>query len=196
MASTVLHVWRSSNALLASVAAITMMLSGCADSGGKHVLIELGPTHLVDNPAGSWLKMFDIDYSSGAERFKKQITNQLRQEGELVEEYIGEENGNSVQTFIWNYRGHKFTEKYYKGGIWKGPKIIPFQEYYGEGWNSWVTFFPAAPIAYVELLSERYIELQEQRNYEHAATIVSEIDQERRLFLFGYGENCERITLF
>ena len=178
------------------IAFVLFLTVSCADNSGQHVMVDSKPSHLADLPAGFWLKWFDIDYTDSEKRIKKQITDQLRDQGTLVEEFIREDGANSVKTFVYEYRGTKFVEEYYKGGTWKGPKIVPFQEYYNGGWNSWITIHLSEPISYSKLLPDHYTELKLERRYEHTATIESEIDQMRRLFLFGHGDKCNRITLF
>jgi len=173
---------------------LTLSVVSCSKEG--HIVITLPDTHLEETPAGFWLRMFEVDYSPGAERLKKQVVDKLRSDGTLVDEYIHEEGANKVKTYVWKYRGHKIREEYYKGGIWEGPKIVPFQEYYNGGWNSWVTIEFSEGILYSKLLPNHYKKINPNRKYEHTATIESTIDQERRLFLFGYGSRCQRISLF
>lgn len=167
---------------------------GCSKDG--HIVITLPDTHLEETPAGFWLSMFEIDYSPSAERLKKQVMDKLKSEGTLVDEYVHEDGANKVMTHVWKYRGHKIWEEQYKGGIWEGPKIVPFQEYYNGGWNSWITIKFSEGIPYSKLLPDHHKKINPNRKYEHTATIESTVDQERRLFLFGYGSRCQRISVF
>ena len=67
------------------------------------------------------------------------------------------------------------------------------------GWGSrnlWITIEFEKGIAYSELLPDQYQMLDPVRTYEHAVTVESSADQHRRLFLFGYGPLCRRISLF
>jgi len=170
------------------------IIGACSKDG--HIFIKLSDKHLKDTPAGFWLATFDIDYSPGAERIKKQVMVKLQSEGILVDENIGKDGVNAVKTRLWKFRGQKIREQYYKGGIWEGPKIIPFQEYYNGGWNAWITVEFDEPIPYSKLLPDDHAKINPKRKYEHTATIESSLDQGRRLFLFGYGSTCKRISLF
>lgn len=173
---------------------IVFFLLGCSKEG--HIYIELKNTRLQDTPPGAWIRIFEVDYSPGANRIKMQIVDKLRSEGRLVDEYLHEEGANKVKTYVWEFSGYRFKEEYYKGGIWEGPKVVTFQEYYSGGWNTWVTIVFDKPVPYSKLLPQHYQKINPNRKYEHTATIESQIDQERRLFLVGYGSNCNRISLF
>ncbi len=174
---------------------LVLVLSIASCSKDEHIVITLPDTHLEETPAGFWLREFEIDYSPGAERLKKQVNDKLRSDGTLVDRYIHQEGANEVDTSIAEYRDLKIRLEYYKGGIWEGPKIIPFQEYKG-GWNHWITVDLGEGIPYSKLLPDHYKKINPNRKYEHTATIKSVIDQERRLFLFGYGTRCRRISLY
>jgi len=172
-------------------------ISSCSKEG--HIYIKLPEKHLEETPAGFWLSMFEIDYSQGAERIKKQVMDKLKSDGVLLDQYIHEgglKDACTVYTRIWKYRGRKIKEEIYKGGIWNGPKIIPFQEYNNGGWSSWITIEFEERIPYSKLIPNNYRNINSKRRYEHTATIESTIDQGRRLFLFGYGDRCRRISLF
>jgi len=173
---------------------LPVSLIACSKEG--HIFIKLSDTHLEETPAGFWLSLFSLDYSPGAERMKKQVMDKLHEHGTLIDEYIHKDGVNTVKTLIWDYAGHRFKEEYYKGGIWEGPKIVPFQEYSNGGWNTWITIVFNEGIPYSELLPDHYPKINPKRKYEHTATIESAIDQGRRLFLFGYGSRCQRILLF
>jgi hypothetical protein len=167
--------------------------------GDGHIFIELQEKHLTETPAGFWLSMFEIDYSPGAERMKKQVMNKLESDGLLLDQYAqkgGLKDACIVYTRIWKYKGKSIKEEIYKGGIWNGPKIIPFQEYSNGGWTSWITIEFEDSIPYSKLLPDEYERINPKRRYEHTATIESKIDQGRRLFLFGYGDTCKHISLF
>lgn len=169
-------------------------ITGCSKDG--HIFIKLSEKHLEETAAGFWLSAFDIDYSPGAERMKKQVMDKLKSEGVLLDQYVREDGANTVYTRIWKYKGENVKEEIYKGGIWNGPKIVPFQEYHRGGWTSWITIEFENGIPYSKLLPDDYTNINPKRKYEHTATIESVIDQGRRLFLFGYGNRCQRISLF
>ena len=173
---------------------IILSIASCSKDG--HVFVKLPETHLEETAAGFWLSVFEIDYSPGAERLKRQVMDKLRSEGTLLEEYVHQDGANNVNTRVWKYRDKKIKEEYYKGGIWEGPEVVPFQEYYNGGWNSWITIEFNDGILYSKLLPNHYKMINPNRKYEHTATIESAIDQKRRLFLFGYGTRCQRISLF
>lgn len=181
-------------AIPATLLLVLLSIRGYLKDG--HVFIKLPQTHLEETAAGFWLSVFDIDYSPGAERMKKQVMDKLKSNGVLLDQYVREDGANLVYTRIWQYKGKKIKEEIYKGGIWNGPKIIPFQEYHSGGWSSWITIEFENGIPYSTLLPYDYININPKRRYEHTATIESTIDQERRLFLFGYGDRCKRISLF
>jgi len=170
-----------------------ILLSACSKEG--HIDIKLTDKHLEEIPAGNWLKIFNLDYHSG-EEIKVQISKKLRTEGELFDETIHKENSNDVRTYIWDFKGVKIKEQYYTGGIWGGPKVISYQEYYNAGTNIWITIIFKEAKLYSDLLPDHYNNINPNRKYEHTATIESRKDSGRRLFLFGYGKYCERISLF
>ncbi len=173
---------------------IVCIINACSKDG--HVFVKLPETHLEETHAGFWLAIFEIDYSPGAERLKRQVLDKLRSEGTLIDESVYQDGANNVTTRVWKYRGEKIKEEYYKGGIWKGPKVVPFQEYYNGGWNSWITIEFDEGVPYSKLLPSHHNKINPNRKYGHTATIESAIDQKRRLFLFGYGSWCQRISLF
>ena len=168
----------------------------CSKEG--HVVIKLTNQHLENTPAGSWLSLFNIDYSPNADRIKNQVIDRLNVEGLLIDKHVHDDGANEVSVSLWNFKGKRFREEYYVGGIWEGPKIIPFQEYYNGGREGWITIEFENGIPYKELLPNDYKKIiqRSNREYEHTATIESTIDQGRRLFLFGYGSICNRISLF
>lgn len=178
---------------------VLILLSIRSYLGDGHIFIELQETHLEETKAGFWLSEFDIDYSPSAERMKKQVMDKLKSDGLLLDQYVhkgGLKGACTVYTRIWQYKGKNIKEEIYKGGIWNGPKIIPFQEYSSGGWSSWITIEFENGMPYSKLLPDEYRNINSKRRYEHTATIESTIDQGRRLFLFGYGDTCKRISLF
>jgi len=187
-----MNVYQTIKRLVAALFLYSILL-GC--SNGGHVEVELGDTHLQQVPAGQWLSEFNLKYGVGAQPIKQQIAEELRARGTLVEEYMHEENSNTVTTMVWNYNGKTFREEYYRGGIWEGPKIIAYQEYYQGGLAVWFTIDLAEGIPYVELLPDLHQSMPQDRMLEHAATVKSTADN-ARLFLFGYGIRCTRISLF
>jgi hypothetical protein len=126
---------------------------------------------------------------------KKQIAEELRAKGTLVEKYTHQENANNVITMVWKYWGKTILEKDFRGGIWEGPKIIPYQEYYQGELAVWLTIDLGEGVPYAELLPSHHHAIRENRELEHAATIKSSADN-ARLFLFGHGTKCQRISLF
>lgn len=168
-------------------------LTAC--SKDRHIDIEVADVHLEQIPAGRWLSIFNLGYAPGAGDIKKQIVSKLRTGGRLLDEYRHEENSNVVTTRVWTYSGHTIKEEYYQGGIWRGPKIIPYQEYYQGESPVWITVEFKQGIPYTELLPQHHQKTNLNRKYEHTATIKSLKDR-ARLFLFGYGTSCQRISLF
>ena len=83
-------------------------MGSCSKDG--HIFIKLSEKHLEETPAGFWLSMFEIDYSPGAERMKKQVMDKLKSDGILLEEYARENGANKVFTRIWKYKGTSFKE--------------------------------------------------------------------------------------
>jgi len=135
-------------------------------------------------------------YSSGAGSLKLQIVTKLKEQGSVVEEYTREDGANTVRTTVYDYKGKRFREQYYAGGIWEGPKVIPYKEYYNAGWNVWLTLDLGKGVPYSELLPEHHTQINPNRKYAHTATIESTRDNGRHLFLFGHGNLCKRISLF
>jgi len=173
---------------------VGILCTSCARE--RHIDIELKDTHLEETPAGSWLSDFGLSYTPEAESIKLQIVAKLKEYGTVVDEYTREDGANTVKTTVYDYQGKRFLEQYYAGGIWEGPKVIPYQEYYNAGWNVWLTLDLGQGVPYPELLPEHHVQINPNRKYEHTATIESEKDNGRRLFLFGHGNLCKRICLF
>jgi hypothetical protein len=178
---------------LAILVSILLVLTACSKEG--HIDIDVQDRHLEQLPAGEWLTAFQISYSPDAEDPKKQILRRLRQNGKLRDEYKREDNGNVVTTRVWSYKGYTIKEQYYQGGIWQGPKIIPYQEYYQGELSVWITVEYQDGVPYSKLLHEHYQSIKPNRKYEHTATMTSKKDR-TRLFLFGYGSLCQRVSLF
>jgi hypothetical protein len=178
---------------LLAIIVLLLWVSACSKEG---IDIDLPDTHLEQTPSGFWLSIFDLDYGPKSECIKKQILDKLRKNGVLLDEYQHKEGANKVKTYVWDYAGYTIKEQYYKGGIWEGPKIIPYQEYHRAGWTVWITVEFETGIPYSKLLPDHYMKINLNRKYEHTATIESAKDQGRRLFLFGYGSLCQRISLF
>lgn len=170
-----------------------LLFSGCSKEG--HIDFEVSDQHLDQHPAGSWLATFDVDYSQGPRSIKKQILEKLHNKGKLIDKYRREENANVITTFIWNYKGNTIKEEYYRGGIWGGPKIIPYQEYYAGELAVWITIEFKEGFPYSKVIPNHYKQINVKRKYEHTATIKFPKDN-ARLFLFGYGSICNRISLF
>lgn len=147
---------------------------------------------------GSWLGVFDLDYSEDAGHLKLQVIDKLRAEADLIDEYVYEEEGNKVGARTWELQGMRIKEEYYRGGDWEGPKVLPEQRYYngGPAENLWITIEFERGIPYSKLIPDHHQLLQPVREIEHTVTVESSQDQGRRLFLFGYGELCRRISLF
>lgn len=161
-------------------------------------MIRLSEGHLQNLPMGSWLRFFDLDYSPDAPHLKLQVIAKLQADATLLEQYVYEEQGNNVGVRSWDFKGMRIKEEYYRGGEWEGPTLIPAQEFYqgGPAENLWISIEFERGIRYSELIPDHYQLLNEVRDYEHAVTIEAPGDQNRRLFLFGYGRLCRRISLF
>src|SRR4030042_3738184 len=150
---------------LAIVVVIVLALVACSKEG--HIDIELSDLHLDQLPAGKFLTAFEISHQPDSDNPKKQILINLREKGELRDEYKREENGNKVKTRIWNYRGYIIKEQYYEGGVWCGPKIIPYQEYYQGELPVWITVEFPEGIPYSQLLPDHYHKINPNRKHEH-----------------------------
>ena len=170
-----------------------LLLSACSKDG--HIDFDVADQHLEQHPAGSWIKAFNVDYSQGPRSIKKQILEKLHNQGRLIGKYRREENTNVITTFLWDYQGNNVKEEYYEGGIWSGPKIIPYQEYYAGELAVWITIEFKEGVPYSEVIPKHYKQITAKRKYEHTATIKLPKDN-ARLFLFGYGSICNRISLF
>ena len=170
-----------------------LLFSGCSKEG--HIDFEVSDQHLEHHPAGRWLATFNVDYSQGPRSIKKQILEKLHNQGKLIDKYRREENANVITTFVWNHKGNTIKEEYYKGGIWGGPKIIPYQEYYAGELAVWITIEFKEGVPYSKVIPSHYEQINAKRKYEHTATIKSPKDN-ARLFLFGYGSICNHISLF
>ena len=188
-----LYVIKKVLAYLIAVILAVGAFSGCSREPQVEVDVE---SHLQDTLAGKWLTEFHLSYDQGAPPIKQQIADILLANGTLLTKYSSEENGNNVTTFFWRYNGKTIREQVFKGGIWGGPKVHPEEEYYSGELLVWFTLdLGERGILYSELLPRNYQDLKESRKIEHAATIKSGTDH-ARLFLFGYGDRCTRISLF
>jgi len=170
-----------------------VLCASCARE--RHVDIKLQKTHLEKTPAGSWLSDFEVSHASDAESIKMQIVAELKRNGTVVDEYTRGDGVKTVKATLYDYGGKRILEEYYAGGIWNGPKVVPYQEYYNAGWNVWLTIDLGKGVPYSELLPEHHTQINPNRKYEHMATIESE-ENGRRLFLFGNGNICKRVSLF
>ena len=179
--------------ILGILVALLLALAACSKEG--HIDIEVQALRLDQLPAGAWLSAFEISYKPGADDPKKQILRKLREEGKLKDEFKREENGNIVTTRVWNYRGYTIKEQYYEGGVWPGPEIIPYQEYVQGELRVWITVEFPEGVRYSKLLPEHYQNINPSRKHEHTATIKSKAAR-ARLFLFGYGSFCQRISFY
>ena len=179
--------------LFASALVVVLTIIGCPQEG--HVNIRLRDKHLEDVPAGRWLKVFSLRYESGAPPMKEQILEKLHSEGVLEDKNEHEENATRILTYEWRFQGMKIKEEYYVGGSgWRGPKVSPQQAFREAGSDAWVTI-ETGETPYQDLLPEKYVQIIPHRIHEHTATVASAVDA-RRLFLFGYGNTCKRISLF
>lgn len=176
--------------------AFAVLLLGLAScSKERHVDIEASDCHLDQLPSGEWLAAFQVSWKPGSEDPKRQILQKLRVEGMLTNEFRQKENGNDVITRVWNYHGHIIKEQYYQGGIWRGPEIIPYQEYYQGELPVWISIEFPEGIPYSKLLPDQYQDINANRKHEHTATINCKEDR-ARLFLFGFGSLCQRISYY
>jgi hypothetical protein len=178
---------------LAIVVALLVALAACSKEG--HIDIEVPDLCLNQLPAGEWLTAFEISHKPGADDPKWQILRKLREEGKLKDKFKREENGNMVTTLVWNYRGYTIRDQCYEGGIWRGPKIIPYEEYYQGELAVWITVEFPEGVPYSKLIPEHYQKINPSRKYEHTATITSKAAR-ARLFLFGYGSLCQRVSFY
>ena len=183
---------KHSNKLFIIIFAL-LFLGGCSNDG--HIDFEVVNQHLEQNPAGSWIAAFNVDYEQGPRSIKKQILENLHNRGNLIDKYQREDNGNLITTYLWSYQGSTIKEESYEGGIWRGPKIIPYQEYYAGELSVWITIEFKEGIPYSKVMPNHYKQSNVKRKYEHTATIKFTKDN-AKLFLFGYGSICNRISLF
>jgi hypothetical protein len=175
------------------LAVLLLGLASCSKE--RHVDIEVSERHLDQLPSGEWLAAFEISWKPDSEDPKRQILQKLRGEGTLRNEFRQEINGNDVITRVWNYRGHVIKEQYFQGGIWRGPEVIAYQEYYQGELPVWITIEFPEGIPYSKLLPDQYKYINASRKHEHTATINCKGDR-ARLFLFGFGSLCQRISFF
>jgi len=183
----------SKHSNLSIIICVMLLFGGCSKEG--HIDFEVADQHIEQHPAGSWIVAFNVDYSRGSCSIKKQILEKLYNQGKIIDKYRREENGNVITTFLWDYQGNTIKEEYYKGGIWGGPKIIPYQEYYAGELAVWITVDFKEGIPYSKLIPNHYKQINANRKYEHSVTIKFPKDN-ARLFLFGYGSICNQISLF
>lgn len=172
---------------------ILLITTGCTDNSTHG--IEATEQIIEQNPAGKWIASFSVNYNQSPRDTKKQIVEKLHKHGKLIDKYRHEDNGNIITTFIWNYEGNTIKKEYYRGGIWRGPKITPRHEYYHGEIPVWVTIVFKNGIPYSEVLPNHYKKINKNSEYEHRATIRFPKDN-ARLFLFGNGTLCNRISLF
>ena len=97
------------------------------------------------------------------------------------------------------HNNSNIKEQYFVGGIWEGPDIMNYQRYYVDEstlGSLWITIEFEKAVPFSELLPDNYNEIDPASKFGHAATITSTLDAGRRLFLFGLGDKCDRISLF
>lgn len=171
---------------------ITSLIS--CDNKNDHIEINLHKKHLWETKAGFWLKSFKINPSSDV-TIKKQITDILKKDALLIKQDQRVEGVHHITRWIFEYNGIRVINEVYLGGVWNGPEIKAYHEY-PNGYSAWITFELKEPIKYTEILELDSLNIDKVRRRSHTATIVGHLDDQKRLFLFGHGDECEKISLY
>ena len=171
---------------------ITTLIS--CDSKNDHIEINLHKEHLWETKAGFWFKSFDINPLSDV-TIKKQMTDILKKDAQLIKQDQRIEGIHHITRWVFEYNGIKVINEVYEGGVWNGPEIKAYQEY-PNGYSNWITFELKEPVKYTEILELDSLNIDKVRSRAHTATIVGHLDDEKRLFLFGYADECEKISLY
>ena len=172
---------------------LIITLISCDDEN-DHIEIDLQKKHLWEIKAGFWLKTFNIDTSSNI-TIKKQITDKLEEEGLLIKQDQRKEGIHRITRWTFKFYGMDVVNEVYQGGVWNGPEIKSYHQY-PNGYTNWITFKLKKPIKYTEILGLDSLDIKKVRSRAHTATIIGNLDDEKRLFLFGYGDECNKISLY
>ena len=170
------------------------ILSSCSRNLENHLEITLNNLHIEDVASGDWINNFKFDRLS-SKNIKTQVYLDIIDRGELVDEFLWEEHGNEVFTRVYELENIEVSLNLYNGGIFNGPNLFPPQQYHS-GDNLWISYEFNEPISYKELIPNNFQKLEEIRKYEHSATITSKLSKGTRLFLFGFGSFCKKVTLY
>jgi hypothetical protein len=174
--------------------AMIIVIPISCDNENDHIEINLNKKHLWETKAGFWLKNFNINPLSDA-TIKQQITDILKKDGILIKQDQRIEGIHRITRWVFEYNGIKVINEVYQGGVWNGPEIKAYHQY-PNGNTNWITFELKEPIMYKEILELDSLNIDRVRSRAHTATIIGHLDDEKRLFLFGYNDECEKISLY
>jgi hypothetical protein len=140
--------------------------------------------HLEDHPAGWWIKELSLKYDHNSkERITQRVHNRLVARGGIFIDKYSKNKQNFV--FVWEYVGLR--------------KVFVVEEhyFYGEDSADLSITIPLEPpgITWESIIPNHCDKLKPNRISELAATIESKADRGARLFLYGWGQYCTRITL-
>lgn len=166
-----------------SLVILFLSFHGCSDKNPGIDISLQENEQLEDIAAGWWIKELGLHYGAQSKYITIQIHDYLHEKARLLDKYQADDG---ALTAIWEYDG-------------KTTQIVIEEKIYqsSDGQNIWMTYeYPSPGTTWSNIIPSDYTRLKPDRKYEHAVTIHSVADGKARLFLFGGGEYCRRISLF
>jgi hypothetical protein len=136
---------------------------------------------LEDTDAGWWIKELNLQYDAQDVPLTTQIHKHLISNATQLDTY---QTSVDDLTVIWEYCGSKcinLVEEIYKSA---------------QGENIWISYeYPIPGAPWRDVLPEIYTRIKTDQEYGQVAVIESKADK-ARLFLFGSGNYCRRMSIF
>lgn len=165
------------------LAVLLVSVYSCSDKNSG-IDIRLSENQRIeDMAAGWWIKDLDLENGKQSKYITVQMHYRLIQQARLINRYNNDRNG---LVAIWEYYGKT------------NPVIIKEEIYEGsDGQTIWMSYeYPSPGVLWSKVIPADYQRLKPNRKYEHAVTIHSTADKGARIFLFGWGDYCTRISIF
>jgi len=167
---------------------------GCSRSGGINIDLPNG-THLADHPSGFWLRDLLRSSSDTTRYITTRVHDVISAIGEPIDKYSTKRKSVTV---VWKVTHGK--KPYYADVYQACSHLIIEETLYDSderGTDLWLTINLDEPgLPWSCLIPDQFMNLKPNRKYENAVAISSRADRGARLFLFGWGKYCKRISLF
>lgn len=162
---------------------LVLSAQGCSDRNSCIDISLPESQRIEDTAVGWWIKGLVLHYGNQSKYITTQMHIRLNAEAKLIDKYINDRKG---QVTIWEYYNNNT------------PIIIKEEVNEGsDGQTIWMSYeYPYPGIIWSKIIPADFQRLKPNRKYEHAVTIDSAADKGARVFLFGWGEYCTRISIF